>query len=238
MNWPEFKSASPFRLEAEFEMNAPPLNVAIIDRHRVFAEALVFRLESEAGIRVVSTVDGEGPNTEKVIAARPTVVVLDADLPRGAAFDLALDIRRELPATRVLFLTQAACDLTIDQALRAKADGILLRDEPLSQLVQAIRLAADGEPTFSRAVAGRIEVDPTRREMRLAADRPISGLTDRQLEILRHLARGESVKDVARKLLLSPKSVDNQKFRIMSKIGVRDKVSLALYAVREGLIVP
>ena len=55
-------------------------------------------------------------------------------------------------------------------------------------------------------------------------------LTDRQLEILRHLARGDSVKAVARKLFLSPKSVDNQKFRIMNKIGVRDKVSLALFA--------
>ena len=64
------------------------------------------------------------------------------------------------------------------------------------------------------------------------------GLTDRQLEILRHLARGDSVKAVARKLFLSPKSVDNQKFRIMSKIGVRDKVALALFAVREGLITP
>lgn len=238
MNWPEFNSASPFRLEAEFEMNAPPLHVAIVDRHRVFAEALVFRLESEVGIRVVYTGDGEEPGAEKVIAAQPTVLVLDAELPTGSAFDLALDVRRELPGVRILFLTQAVSDLMIDQALRVKADGILLRNEPVSHLVRALRLAADGESTFSPAVAGRLELDPTRREMRLTTERSTSGLTDRQLEILRHLARGESVKDVARKLLLSPKSVDNQKFRIMSKIGVRDKVSLALYAVREGLIVP
>jgi len=104
--------------------------------------------------------------------------------------------------------------------------------------VQAIGRAAVGEQTFSPAIAQRLAFDPVRREFQLRVDPPMKGLTDRQLEILRLLARGESVKAVARKLFLSPKSVDNQKFRIMNKIGVRDKVALALYAVREGLIQP
>lgn len=218
-------------------MNAQPVSVAVIDRHRVFADALVYRLQREPQVRVVGAFDADA-GLAAAIASAPDVAVLDAELPKGAAFDAAVEIRRAVPRTRLLFLMEAASDPAIDQALKVAADGILLRNEPLAELVQAISRAATGERTFSRSIAARINIDPASREMRLASERPASGLTTRQLEILRYLARGHSVKDVARKLLLSPKSVDNQKFRIMRKIGVADKVSLALYAVREGLIEP
>jgi len=127
-----------------------------------------------------------------------------------------------------------ASDTLIDQALRLNAEGILSRDEPLLQLVQGIRRSAKGERTFSQSINARIHFDPARRQFRLRVDSPTKRLTNRQLEILRHLARGDTVKSVAHKLFISPKSVDNQKLQIMSKLGVRDKVRLALYAVREG----
>jgi DNA-binding NarL/FixJ family response regulator len=217
--------------------NGHLIKVAIVDQQRVFVDALVFRLENEPGFQVVAAAGGalEAP---ALGADLPGVVILDAELPQGRAFDVAAEIRRHWSGTRILFLSRQAGDAFIEQALRIKADGILSRDEPLVQLVQAIRNAAAGEPTFSRAIADRLESDSTGREFRLRVVPPMKGLTDRQLEILRHLARGDSVKAVARKLFLSPKSVDNQKFRIMSKIGVRDKVALALFAVREGLITP
>jgi DNA-binding NarL/FixJ family response regulator len=219
-------------------MNGAGINVAIMDHQRVFVDALVYRLENEPGIRVVSSTDDAADGLAALIASRPDVIVIGGELPQGRAFDIAADARRQLPSARILFLMQSVSDAQIDQALRVKADGILSRDEPLVALVQAIRRAGTGEPTYSRGVATKLEFDPVRREFHLRVDPPMKGLTDRQLEILRHLARGDSVKAVARKLFLSPKSVDNQKFRIMSKIGVRDKVALALFAVREGLIVP
>ncbi len=219
-------------------MSGPTINVAIVDQQRVFVDALVYRLENESGIRVVCTADDGGEGFAALIGSQPDVIILGAELPQGRAFDIAAEVRRQLPAARILFLMQNISDAVLDQALRLRADGILLRDEPLVQLVQAIRRAGAGEPMFSRGVATRLEFDPVRREFHLRVDPPMKGLTDRQLEILRHLARGDSVKAVARKLFLSPKSVDNQKFRIMSKVGVRDKVALALFAVREGLIQP
>jgi len=219
-------------------MNGSLLKVALVDQQRVFVDALVYRLENEAGIRVVCTPDADEKGTATLIDSQPDVVVLDAGLPQGRAFDVAAEIRRYLSAARILFLATSAPEAMIEQALRLKADGILSRDEPLVQLVEAIRRAGLGESTFSRAIGARLDFDPVRCEYHLRVDPPMKGLTDRQVEILRHLARGDSVKAVARKLFLSPKSVDNQKFRIMSKIGVRDKVALALYAVREGLIQP
>ncbi|MGE5194906.1 MAG: LuxR C-terminal-related transcriptional regulator [Deltaproteobacteria bacterium] len=219
-------------------MSGPSIMVAIVDRERVFVDALVYRLENETGIRVACTAEDGAEEIAPLIDSRPEVVILGAELPQGRAFDIAAGIRRQLPPARIVFLMQSVSDALIEQALRVKADGILSRDEPLVQLVQAVRRAAAGEPTFSRSVAARLEFDPLRGELHLRVDPPMRGLTDRQLEILRHLARGDSVKAVAQKLFLSPKSVDNQKFRIMSKIGVRDKVALALFAVREGLIQP
>ncbi|MBI3864443.1 MAG: response regulator transcription factor [Planctomycetia bacterium] len=214
------------------------LKVAIVDQQRVFADALVYRLQSETDLEVVcSASDGERA-IAAVIDSRPNVVVLDAGLSGGVAFDIAAEVRRRLPAARLVFLTHSAADALIDQALRVNADAILSRNEPLADLVQAIRRTAYSEPTFSPGIRSKIDFDPVERQFRLRVDAPTKVLTDRQVEILRYLARGESVKSVARKLFLSPKSVDNQKFRIMSKIGVRDKVSLALYAIREGLIEP
>ena len=219
-------------------MNGPVIRVAIVDQQRVFVDALVYRLANEAGIQVAGTAGDAGEAIAPLLSAGPEVVILGAELPQGRAFDIAADFRRQLPPSRIVLLTQSVADALIEQALRVKADGILSRDEPLVELVRAIRRAAAGEPTFSRSVAARLEFDPSRREFRLRVEPPMKGLTDRQVEILRHLARGDSVKAVARKLFLSPKSVDNQKFRIMNKIGVRDKVALALFAVREGLIQP
>jgi len=219
-------------------MSGPSIKVAIVDQQRVLVDALVYRLENESGIEVVGTGDDALLESAPLINSRPEVVILDAEFPQGRAFDIAAEIRRQVPSARIIFLTQTAPDALLEQALRVKADGILSRDEPLVELVQAIRRAAVGEPTFSRSIAARFEFDPARGEFHLRVEPPMRGLTDRQLEILRYLARGDSVKAVARKLFLSPKSVDNQKFRIMSKIGVRDKVALALFAVREGLIQP
>ena len=219
-------------------INPTRVKVAIVDQQRMFADALVYCLENESGIQVVCTGDDAGQRAAAIIERGPNLIVLDAELPQGLAFDIAAEIRRELASARILFLMQCADDSLIDQALRLRAEGILSRDVPLAVLVATIRRAALGEPTFSRTIADRIDFDPLRREFRLREDRPIKELTNRQLEILRHLARGETVRTVARKLSLSPKTVDNLKFRMMGKIGVRDKVALALYAVREGLIQP
>ncbi len=216
----------------------PAITIAILDQQRVFADALIYRLQNEADVKVVcSTADGPQA-AATIIDRRPQVVILDAELAGGRAFDIAAEIRQHFADARLLFLTQSASDGLIDQALRLSADGILSRDEPLQQLLLGIRRAASGERVFSRTIDARIDFDQSRRQFKLRVDPPTRKLTDRQLEILRHLARGETVKAVAHKLLVSPKSIDNQKLQIMSKLGVRDKVRLALFAVREGLIVP
>jgi DNA-binding NarL/FixJ family response regulator len=219
-------------------MDIPRLRVAIVDRQRVFVDALCFRLSGEPDLQVVCDFEDAESGWTGLQDAQPDVLILDGEIPLGRSFDLAADVRRRLPGTKILMLFNAPSDSLLDQALRLRIEGMLSRSESLTQLVQGIRKVAVGERPVSPVIAERLDFDPARGEYRMHVDPNSKGLTDRQLEILRHLARGDSVKAVAKKLFLSPKSVDNQKFRIMSKIGVRDKVSLALYAVREGLIQP
>lgn len=219
-------------------METSVIRIGIVDRQRVFLDALAYRLSGEPRLNVVCTSESADDALAKILLHAPAVVVIDADLPQGSAMDLAAEIRRRHEAARLIFLTENPTDAVIEQALRLDVSGILSRDEPLDRLVLGMTQAAAGQTAFSRSIDTRLDFDPKRNRFVLRTTQPLRGLTDRQLEILRHLARGESVKDVARKLYLSPKSVDNQKFRIMNKIGVRDKVSLALYAVREGLIEP
>lgn len=214
------------------------LKVAIVDQQRVFADALVYRLQNEVDFEVVCSTADTTQACAAVIDSRPHVVVLDAELSDGSAFEIAGRIRHDLMWTKVLFLTQGASDTLIEHALRLNADGIVSRDEPLLQLIQAIRRSAAGERTFSPAIHSRICFDPARRRFRFRVDPPTHSLTDRQLEILRLVARGETARAVAEKLRITSKAVDNQRQRIMEKLGVSDKVSLALYAVREGLIKP
>src|SRR5258708_7058675 len=101
------------------------LRVAIVDQQRVFADALVYRLQNEIDIKVVCSAADTTQASDLVVDSRPHVVILDAELSGGRAFDIASDLRRQLEGTRILFLTQSASDTLIDQALRLNADGIL-----------------------------------------------------------------------------------------------------------------
>lgn len=214
------------------------IRLAIIDRQRIFAESLAFRMGAEPGIEVVVT-HGDTPDAVVLLkAASPAVVLLDAELANETAFQLACEIRQELPAARLVFMTDRVTNSQLEQALRLEARGILSKSDSYASLLHSVTKVAAGETAFSPQIDTRLEFNPSRQSYQLRIDPPFKGLTNRQVEILRHLARGESVKCVARRLQLSPKSVDGHKFRIMNKLGVRDKVGLALYAVREGLIEP
>jgi DNA-binding NarL/FixJ family response regulator len=216
----------------------PAIRLAIVDRQRIFAETLAYRLGGEPGMEVVLT-QGDTPDTRVALtAATPDVILLDAELANETAFHLASAIRQELPHARLVFMTDRVTNSQLEQALRLEACGILSKSDSYKSLLQSVTKVAAGETAFSPQIDTRVMFDVSRQAYQLRIDPPFKGLTDRQVEILRHLARGESVKCVARRLQLSPKSVDGHKFRIMNKLGVRDKVGLALYAVREGLIEP
>ncbi len=143
-----------------------------------------------------------------------------------------------LPALNLVFFTDYVTDVFLDQTLRVNARGYLLKGERSPQIVHALRTASRGESCFSPEVLERLEYNPAAQRYLVRSNSYLLTLTNRQLEVLRHLARGESVKEVAKAMVLSERAIESHKYRIMQKLGIHDRVELARYAIREGLTVP
>lgn len=217
---------------------AHPIRVALIDDHLLLLEAVAARLRLASDIQVVSSCTDAEEGLQQVLELHPHVVLLDLELPGRGSFEIAQAITSRPAAPRILFMTGHLSDIFIEQAIRIRAHGYLMKGEPVEKLLEAIRTVAKGEYFFSAAVRDRLEFDPRRRQYTLHASSPLSTLTGRQIEVLRHLARGQSVKEIAKSLHLSQKSVDSHKYRIMNKLDIHDRVQLARYAIREGLSMP
>ena len=214
------------------------IRVALVSKQRVLLDSLATRLEMQPGLTVVLATDDHNSAPEMIQQAEAEVALLDADLDGGWSLEMASILRQQGRTTKLLFLSSSVSDPWIVQALCLDVGGILLKSERIETVVHAIKLAVEGKRSFSSAVRQRLTYDDRRGRYSISHRSIISELTNRQLEILRHLANGDSVKEVARKLNLSPKSIDSHKYRIMLKVGVRDRVHLSLFAIREGLIRP
>jgi DNA-binding NarL/FixJ family response regulator len=213
------------------------IRVALIDDQLMFSESLAGLIDADPRMHVVGTA-GSGPDAQRLLAdARPDVALLEVDLTRQDPFQLAADAAGRAWA-KVVFLTGYLSDVFITEAFRVRAWGYLLKSEPAAALLDGIRRVYAGERCFSDSVRARLEFDSRRNRYDARSENRLNSLSTRQIEILRQLARGRSVKEVARALCISEKSVDSHKYRIMHRLEIHDRVELARYAIREGLTVP
>jgi len=219
-------------------MDVSPIHVLLVDDHEMVLESLTACFEQHPSIRVVGAAQSSDELVEVAREKKPQVVVMDLNLPGRGAFDAVSDLRAELPGIRVLFLSGFLADVFVTQALRLRVGGYLLKGASVKSLVNAIHQVSAGETVYGPEVQDRIMFDPETRRYVSRNESDLSSLTGRQLEVLRHLARGESVKDIAQQMYLSQKSVDSHKYRIMNKLGIHDRVELARFAIREGLMIP
>jgi DNA-binding NarL/FixJ family response regulator len=153
-------------------------------------------------------------------------------------FDAAEDIWARCPESHLMLLSGFLADIFLEQALKHGFSGYVMKGEPFKQLATAIEAVAAGEWVFSPDVAERLIFNQQSNEYAVRHESDLSALTARQLEVLRHLACGQSVKEISQMMHLSQKSVDSHKYRIMNKLGIHDRVLLARFAIREGLMVP
>lgn len=218
-------------------MDQPPIRVVVVDDHRVIVESLSALLDLLPDFTVVGTATAVDEGAEIVLRTRPDVALFDVDFPGRDSFDVMPQLMKRLPSTRMAFLTAHLSDVFVSQAIRMDVGGYLLKDEPSAEVCAAIKRLHAGEYVFSDAVRDRLTWDSVSGRYTVRADSMLCGLSVQQLTILRHLARGESVKEIARILGRSEKSIDSHKYRIMHRLGIHDRVELCRYAIREGLTV-
>lgn len=214
------------------------LTVGVIEPQEVTQYAVSMLMKSQPDVEVSGVASNGEDGLRMLMETRPRIAIMEIDLEGRSGFEIAGDLGMRQRETRVIFYSAAMPDIYIEQALRSKTSGYVLKTDPLTSLLTAVQKVASGGTHFSEAIRDRVSVDPGTGQMKAQFEGRLTQLSDRQLEVLRNLAFGLSVKDVARKMHISVKSVDSHKYRIMQSLGIHDRVDLARYAIREGLVCP
>lgn len=215
-----------------------PIPIFIVDDHSMILDSLQTALMSYASLQILGGATEPEEALRRVTELQPKVVLLDICLPGRGSFELARDLINLKQGTRILLLSGFLADVFVAQSLKMRLSGYILKGESLDFLVDAIHRAADGQTVYSPAVEERVVFDESQQRFVARYETDLAALTPRQVEVLRHLACGQSVKEIAKIMHLSQKSVDSHKYRIMNKLGIHDRVELARFAIREGLMVP
>jgi len=217
------------------------IRIHLMTTDRLLGECLAHRLAAEPDLRVVAATKDRPDqrlDTTFEVTAGGDVAVLEADVLRDGGPSAAESLREQAPDLPLLLFNAPVSDLFLDFALKYDALGYLTREEGIDALLHGIRRVADGEPAFSQEIRPRLHFDSSTHRFRRIENRNGRSLTLRQVEVLQHLATGRSAKETAQLLGISRKTIESHKYRIMSKLGVNDRVALARYAIREGLVRP
>lgn len=207
----------------------------LADDHTLLRVSLGSILGETEGFELI----GSLPTGHDAVAAarelRPDVLVIDIDMPGQDAFQSARAVLEVSPGTRVLFLTAFTSDHDVQNALRAGARGYVVKSEPPSTVVDAIRTVASGRLWFSPDLEARIEFRDDGPHLRGHDDGLFADLTPREFETLRYLARGMAKREIASIMGVSVKTIEKHTTNLMAKLDVHDRVQLARLAISEGL---
>lgn len=211
--------------------------VVLVDDHTLFRDGLRTILQLEDDVEVIADVESAEDLVELVWQTKPDLVLLDICMPQGNGLDAVPAVVRINPETRVLVLTASDEQSEHVRALMLGAKGVVLKDSARQTLMEAIRTVCRGgfwiDPRMRRSVIGDAAQDQAGSDGRSA--RGSSGLTDRELEIVRLVASGQKNKEVSAVLAISERTVKAHLQNIFQKLGVRDRVALVMYALQRGL---
>jgi DNA-binding NarL/FixJ family response regulator len=214
------------------------IRVVLADDQALVRAGFRMILRAEPGIEVVGEA---GDGREAVDAARdlgPDVVLMDIRMPEMDGIEATRRIVRDVTSPRVLVLTTFDLDEFVFGALRAGASGFLLKDAPEDQLTSAIRVVSTGGSLFAPSVTRRLIEDFARRDPERAPSPDLDGLTAREIDVLRRVARGLANHEIAADLVVSEHTVKTHVASILRKLGLRDRTQAVVAAYEAGLVRP
>jgi DNA-binding NarL/FixJ family response regulator len=211
------------------------IRVAVVDDQRLFTKGLSGLVDMLPGVEAV----GVAYNGEEAIALcrkeEPDVVLMDISMPKMDGISATREIKDLLPQTAVLILTGHEEDEHVFEGIKAGAQGYLLKDAELEDLSRAIRTVHAGDTIIAPELAQKM-LSTFEDSGRSGRSELMPPLTDRELEVIRALARGMSDRQIARALSISEKTVRNHTSNIYRKLHIFDRTQAVIYAVREGII--
>jgi DNA-binding NarL/FixJ family response regulator len=219
------------------------VTVVIADDQPLMRSALRTCLDAEPDIRVIGEAS-DGADTVRIVERlRPDVVVMDVRMPIMDGIEATRRVvsNGSGSSTRVLVMTTFDLDEHIIDALRAGASGFLIKDAPADELIRAVRLIAAGEALLAPSVTRRLldlRASTLTPVSSAARDQALAGITTRELDVLKLVARGLSNTDIATEMELAPSSVKTHVGHLLAKLNFRDRVQLVVFAYEHGLVQP
>lgn len=213
------------------------IRVVIVDDHVLYRRGLDLVLGQEHDIEVVAEAsDGQGA-LDAAEAHLPDVVIMDVRMPRMNGIEACLLIKERWPSTQVIMLTTSDDENDLYDAVRAGANGYVLKDVPPEEVLAGIRTVRAGGSLVSPTMAASL----MRQFASLSkgedeSEAPATRLTEREREVLIHVARGLANREIARTLFISENTVKNHVRSILEKLQLHSRVEAAMYAVRERLV--
>src|SRR5436190_23547264 len=208
------------------------MKIVIADDHGIVRSGVKRLLDRQDDMEVVAEAEDGVDAVARVVEHRPDVAILDVSMPRMTGLQATHEIKQQSPDTQVLILSMHDDQRYLFEALRAGASGYVVKRAADQDLVDAVRAAGRGEP-FLTATAQQTLI----RDFLERGEQP-SQLTPREQEVVKLIAEAHTNKEIAEILHLSEKTVESHRSRVLQKLGMRDRVELVRYAIRQGLVEP
>ena len=223
---------------SEAPASPTPISIVLVDDHQVLTDALTISLNSQPDMQVAGVAHTCAAARALLERVSPTVLLLDVDLPDGDGLSLAPEVRQKRPEAFILVLTSLVDDKTLLRAVETGVNGFVVKNQSLGEIIGVIRQAAEGEMVMPsgllRGLLARVSQTAGPRGER-AQTKP---LTLRELEILGHVAAGESAAAIAAALNIAPLTARTHIRNILSKLGAHSRLEAVALALRQGLIEP
>jgi two-component system, NarL family, response regulator LiaR len=213
------------------------IRILLADDHNVLRQGIAQVLEAQTDMTVVAEAQNGWEALLLARKHRPGIALLDINMPAIDGVEAARTISTELPETKVIILTMYRRDDYVFEAIKAGASGYLLKEVELAELLKAIRAVARGEAVVDPAIATRL-LDELRLPPGPQQPEPEDSLTERDLDILRLVARGLTNQQIADQLFVAEKTVRNRLSLIFRQLHLKNRTEAALYALRRGLADP
>ena len=214
----------------------PKIRILLADDHTLFRQGIKTLINVEMDLEVVGEAANGGEAIDKAAELRPDMVLMDLGMPGFSSFEATRQIRKNRPETKVLFLTMYDDEDYLVEGMESGGSGYVLKDSPAPQLLAAIRDVHRGGSFLSPRMLSQL-VDDFRSRIKSATRLPrFATLTAREKQVLKMLAEGSSVKEIACDLNLSVKTVEAHKFNLMRKLDIHNKAQLVQYAIQKKII--
>ncbi len=217
-----------------------PIRTMIVDDHALFRRGLEMVLDEEEDIELVDQASDGSEAVEKAGESLPDVVLMDIRMPRSSGIVACRAMKEVAPSAKIVMLTISDEEEDLFEAIRAGASGYLLKDLPLDEVAETVRAVHGGQSLINPSMAGKLLIEFATLAKRDAEERvqqvPAPRLTEREMQVLKLVARGMNNRDIAKELFISENTVKNHVRNILEKLQIHSRIEAVMVAVREKLI--